>query len=87
MYHYNSNQQENENLKDGNGQLVGVIIGVKGNSGTKLWLYDGISDAAPLICEINMATCDSWLGFDLEFKDGLTYKCDANAGKFTIIYR
>lgn len=87
MYHYNGNVQETETLKVGNGQLIGVIVGVKGNSGTRLYLYDGTSDSAPLISEINMATCDSWLGFDLEYSDGLTYKCDPNSGKFTIIYR
>lgn len=87
MYHYNGNQQETETLKNGNGQLVGIIIGVKGNAGTRLYLYDGASDTSPLISEINMNTCDTWLGFDLEFNTGLTYKCDAGAGKFTIIYR
>lgn len=87
MYHYNGNVQELETLKVGNGQLIGVIVGVKGSSGTRLYLYDGTTDSSPIICEVNMNTCDTWLGFDLEFQSGLTYKCDANAGKFTIIYR
>jgi hypothetical protein len=87
MYHFNNNEIENENLKTGNGQLVCVQIGVRGVSGSRLFLYDGITDQSPLIAEVDMENVDFWLGFDCEFRDGLSYKTTENAGKFTIVYR
>jgi hypothetical protein len=87
MYHFNDNEQEVETVKQGNGQLICIQIGVHGIDGSRLFLYDGIDENSPLIAEIDMCNADFWLGFDCEFTNGLTYKTSANAGKFTVVFR
>lgn len=92
MYYCIKNVNETRTLSSHISNIDTIIIGDRGDNGSKLKIYDstGSTDDAYLACEIDIANSDNLLQFictALELNNGFTYVTSGNPGNITIIYR
>lgn len=84
--YYHTSISESIVLKQGPGTLYRVIVGVKGNGGSTMTLYDNTSATGSIIGVIDLVNTLGEVNFNLDFDNGLAITTSSTVGDVTVIW-